>query len=167
MRISEICSLKWNDINFDEHYLQVKWVLKTENSYRKITLDSETINKLKEFKEFQNSFQENHQEYFHKENDLVFTSGTGKKLEPNNFREYYWYRMIKKASLPENFRIHCMRHTHATLGKWCKHKSNLQKTWPFNSRVYFKNLRPCNRKHGRISSVKMGRNNERIIFKKG
>ena len=115
MRISEICSLKWSDINFDEHYLQVKWVLKTENSYRKITLDSETINKLKEFKEFQNSFQENHQEYFHQENDLVFTSGTGKKLEPNNFREYYWYRMIKKASLPENFRIHCMRHTHATL----------------------------------------------------
>lgn len=115
MRISEICSLKWSDINFDEHYLQVKWVLKTENSYRKITLDSETINKLKEFKEFQNGFQENHKEYFHQENDLVFTSGTGKKLEPNNFREYYWYRMIKKASLPENFRIHCMRHTHATL----------------------------------------------------
>lgn len=56
MRISEICSLKWSDINFDEHYLQVKWVLKTENSYRKITLDSETINKLKEFKEFQNGF---------------------------------------------------------------------------------------------------------------
>lgn len=115
MRISEICSLKWEDINFDEAYLQVKWILKTENSYRRITLDKETIDKLKRFKEFQYSYQQTYQKYFHKENNLVFTSGTGKKLEPNNFREYYWYRMIKKANLSENFRIHCMRHTHATL----------------------------------------------------
>ena len=115
MRISELCSLRWDDINFAERYLEVKWVLKTKNSKRKINLDKNTMSVLEEFRVFQNQFTKDNTMPFKKKNNLVFTTGVGAKIDPNNFRYYYWPKMLEAASLPENFRIHGMRHTHATL----------------------------------------------------
>lgn len=115
MRISEICSLRWSDINFEKNFLQVRWVLKTENSERKISLDENTIEILKQFKDFQTCYANDYPDFFYKDNDLVFTTGIGKKIDPDNFRYYFWYKMVETANLPTNFRIHCMRHTHATL----------------------------------------------------
>lgn len=115
MRISELCSLRWDDINFINRYLEVKWVLKTKNSKRKINLDKNTIKTLEEFRNFQNQFAKDNSLLFKRKNNLVFTTGAGRKIDPDNFRFYYWPKMLEAASLPENFRIHGMRHTHATL----------------------------------------------------
>jgi len=46
---------------------------------------------------------------------LVFTSPLGKPLRNSNFRRQVWYRAVGDAGLPEELRIHDLRHTCAAL----------------------------------------------------
>jgi len=46
---------------------------------------------------------------------LVFTSPLGKPLRNSNFRRQVWYRAVADAGLPEELRIHDLRHTCAAL----------------------------------------------------
>ncbi len=46
---------------------------------------------------------------------LVFTSPLGKPLRNSNFRRQVWYQAVADAGLPEELRIHDLRHTCAAL----------------------------------------------------
>ena len=46
---------------------------------------------------------------------LVFTSPNGAPLRNSNFRRQVWYQAVEEAELPEDLRIHDLRHTCASL----------------------------------------------------
>ncbi len=46
---------------------------------------------------------------------LVFTSPNGAPLRNSNFRRQVWYQAVEETGLPEDLRIHDLRHTCASL----------------------------------------------------
>ncbi len=111
MRIGEVLTLKWEDVNFDEKFLMVKGTLsgydngpeisapKTKKSRRRIDLDEATLKMLKERYKGKNS------------TGYVFgkKDGTVYSRQAVNVP-----RMCRSAGIkPRSF--HALRHTHATI----------------------------------------------------
>ena len=115
MRISEIKTLNWDDINLVKKYLWVKNQLKTKNSRRKIYLNNEIIKELQAFKLKQLIYSRSLGDQFQNTKNRVFTNTIGGEISVSNFRKRYFNKMLKAAGAPEGFTIHSMRHTHATL----------------------------------------------------
>lgn len=115
MRISEIKTLNWDDINLVKKYLWVKNQLKTKNSRRKIYLNNEIIKELQAFKLKQLIYSRSLGDQFQNSKNRVFTNTIGGEISIGNFRKRYFNKMLKAAGAPEGFTIHSMRHTHATL----------------------------------------------------
>lgn len=126
MRCGEALALNWNDINFDESTLTIdETVTKDENnrpvlgppknntSYRTITLDSETLNVLNEWKQT------------HGNGELLFTgSRSGKLMYPNMVDTWMTQIVTKFNKIDENkdnpmrrITTHGLRHTFATLAQ--------------------------------------------------
>lgn len=134
MRIGEILALTWDDINFDEHILKVRKTLnitkdhddpeskwqktfgapKTETSTRTIPLLPNVEILLKEIKRKQNE-QRIKCGSSYENNNLVFTTGLGKPLDPRNMQRKFT-SILKKADIQQNMHIHCLRHTFASRG---------------------------------------------------
>lgn len=114
MRISEIRKLQWDDINLRESYIYVRRTLKTENSKRKIKIDSNLLQLLKEFRVTQILYSKELLNFKNYKN-TVFTNTRGNPICIDNFRKRYFNKLVEEANAPEGFTIHCMRHTHATL----------------------------------------------------
>ena len=133
LRIGELLSLTWNDVNFNEEIFRVKRTLnivkdfddneskwhkefgspKTESSNRSIPLLPELVNllrqiqqKQKELIEFAGSAYEN--------NNLIFTTQLGKPLDPRNMQRTF-KTIADKANIT-GATIHSCRHTFATRG---------------------------------------------------
>lgn len=117
MRIGEICSLKWSDIDFDKNIINVNHTLqrvylgkkdtkvvitvpKTKKSIRKIPLSKVLSNKLKPISK----------EY--PKNAFVLTGLEDKFVEPLGYR--YTYKIILNACHISYKKFHCLRHTFAT-----------------------------------------------------
>lgn len=128
MRIGELRGLAWDCVDFDRNMVTIRQQVvdsrdegdmfdtpKTVNSNRKISVDKTVMDELKEFKKFQADYADMLGDKFNHEHNLVFTDAFGGVLASNNLRRRYFIKIRGAAGIPENFTIHGMRHTHATL----------------------------------------------------
>ena len=112
MRRGEICGLKWQDVDFKNKTIHVRrqayridgviqeTQLKTKNSYRNISISSDTIKILK-------------QQRLKVEGDYVFPSPFGGPLAPDSMNNTL-HHVLDAAGLPR-IRFHDLRHTFATI----------------------------------------------------
>ncbi|WP_027716959.1 tyrosine-type recombinase/integrase [Desulfovirgula thermocuniculi] len=128
MRLGELLGLKWEDVDLDAGYLQVKRTLadksamgkgrvvfqtpKTRAARRKIPLDPATVEVLRKHKKKQAEARlkkgPEWQDY-----DLVFCTSQGTPFYHSDVRKAF-NRLVKKAGV-KPIRFHDLRHTHATL----------------------------------------------------
>lgn len=123
-RRSEICALRWSDINFDTQIMKIDKSLKvirgvvdeattkTENSKREIMLSKSTINLLKEYKEWQ----DNYIKWIGKKwqgTDRIFTSKEGNYMHPSTC-DHIMRKIVKKHNL-DPICFHELRHTSASI----------------------------------------------------
>ncbi len=123
-RRSEICALRWSDINFDTQMMKIDKSLKvirgvvdeattkTENSKREIMLSKSTINLLKEYKEWQ----DNYIKWVGKKwqgTDRIFTSKDGNYMHPSTC-DHIMRKIVKKYNLAP-ICFHELRHTSASI----------------------------------------------------
>lgn len=112
MRIGEILALKWEDINFQNHFLTVRRTLsgydneslpeicepKTRASRRRIDLDEVCMHMF-------NSIERNGEYVFHKADGTILS----RQCITSSFK-----RMCKSANVTYRS-FHCLRHTHASI----------------------------------------------------
>ena len=123
-RRSEICALRWSDINFDTQMMKIDKSLKvirgvvdeattkTENSKREIMLSKSTINLLKEYKEWQ----DNYIKWIGKRwqgTDRIFTSKEGNYMHPSTC-DHIMRKIVRKYNLAP-ICFHELRHTSASI----------------------------------------------------
>jgi len=123
MRRGEVLGLRWKDINFNSHRLQVrqalvsvayKIIVSTPKNHRArvVDLDEATANELRRHRERQLSDKlEWRSDY--RNADLVFCKENGDPLHPQTFTQSF-DRAVAKTDLPR-IRLHDLRHTHATI----------------------------------------------------
>lgn len=125
LRIGELLALKWSDLDLQKGFLSVRRNLvkvtcgepifgepKTKKSRRRVSIDQETIQVLKQHRKIQLEEKIKIGSAW-RENDLVFTSKKGTPLHSSYFRAH-----IKKLALKAKvslLNVHGLRHTHATL----------------------------------------------------
>jgi integrase len=126
MRESELCGLRWQDVNFETGIIQIRQIVvyivgegiifsqpKSDASIRPIKLPEYAVVALKNQKEAQTRLKKSMGDKWH-ENGLVFTTNIGTPIFPRNLIRHF-KQVIKKAGLPD-IRFHDFsRHTHATL----------------------------------------------------
>lgn len=122
MRVGEICALKWDNVNLEEGYIDIKYnavekrglgvVLespKTDASKDKVALTQELIEELKELKKNQK---------IHKlktgiELNFVCTQGEGLPLRPTYVSRSFKHH-VERLDMPY-LTFHGLRHTHASI----------------------------------------------------
>jgi len=116
MRIGEVCALKWEDVDFNQKIITVKYTVgriynceskstekinsspKTSNSYREIPISKQLLHSLKVVK---------------KSSLLPFVVGSSiNSKEPRSYRNYF-ARLLKRLGIPQVV-FHGLRHTFAT-----------------------------------------------------
>lgn len=124
IRRGEVLSLMWKDINYENKIISIERSLvydkdgfrfstpKSEASIREISIGDSLISDLKKWKVQQNEIKLALGKVF-TDNDLVFTTKTGKPIFPRNLTSQF-NEAIKTAEVPK-IRFHDLRHTHATL----------------------------------------------------
>lgn len=124
MRRSEICGLRWKDIDFKANTVSINQVViitddgleigppKTETSRRTIPIPHEAIKELKthKAKQAEEILQAGHK---YNVNDLVFCDELGNVIDPAIFTDRYVY-YAEKAKIANAGGFHTLRHTHAT-----------------------------------------------------
>lgn len=133
LRIGEMCSLTWDDIDFEKEMISInktvvyckdyygsesKWNTiinspKSKSSIRMIPLLPDIVEMLRDLKEKQEIIKKMYRENY-KDRNLVFCTKTGNFFRHSHVSETL-KRIAKKAALPE-FGVHCLRHTFATRG---------------------------------------------------
>ena len=122
MRRGEVFGLTWAKIDFDNNTVTVDKNLqagklespKTSYSVRTISIDTDTMKRLKEWREYQERYATSLGDLFSNTLDLLFTNSFGKHVNYDNFRIRYFDKMVVKAMLPTTITFHSLRHTHAT-----------------------------------------------------
>ena len=112
MRRSEICALRWSDVDFDTNTIKINKSLKvvkgvvdeettkTESSKREIIVSNATINLLKEYKEWQDNYiKEMGKKWIG--TDRVFTSKEGNYMYPSTC-DHTLRKIIKKYRINKN-----------------------------------------------------------------
>ncbi|MDP9363206.1 MAG: site-specific integrase [Chloroflexota bacterium] len=124
LRRGELLGVRWRDLDLDRRTLTVRQCVvlwrgapmiqhpKSAASRRTVKLLPETAVALRSHRLRQTERRWRAGTLWH-DNDLVFCTGEGKPLNPNNLLRAY-KAVIGKASVP-NIRFHDLRHTHATL----------------------------------------------------
>jgi integrase len=126
MRLGEMLSLKWRDVNLDQRLIQVQTALKraelgkrtigktkTAGSKRKIMLTPTTVAALKAHRVRQLEERLQAGDAWH-DNDLVFCNPIGNALDPTGVYKYRFKALLRRAGLPM-LRLHDLRHSAATL----------------------------------------------------
>lgn len=105
LRLSELCAINVNDINFDEHLFKVRG---KGNKERIVYLNDACIDALKEYLKIRLSSTS-------KEKQALFVSRNDKRISPRTV-ELMVENMLKKAGLyGQGYTVHKLRHTAATL----------------------------------------------------
>lgn len=125
MRKGELLGLKWQDVDFTNKTISVKRAvtrkkgggfeigsLKTDHSYRNISLFEHVIKELEEYKHEQRKFKMKNRKTY-KDEDLITASSSGSFILPRNL-DRSWLSALDESML-KKIRFHDMRHTHATL----------------------------------------------------
>lgn len=124
IRRSELCAIRWSDIDFDNNTLYIDNSLKvidgevdelkakTDYSIRTIKLGKETMQVLKEYKSWQNEY------IFDMGSkwvgtDRVFTAINGKHMHPDTTNDIL-QKVLQKYNLPK-ITFHELRHTCASI----------------------------------------------------
>lgn len=128
MRIGELRGLSWFNVDFEKNVVSVKTQIidtvdedcifddpKPEKSVRSISIDSSTMKELLAFRDYQKQYADNLGDQYDNKHFLCFTNTFGKAFSVSNFRKRYFSKMVAAAEISEDYTIHCMRHTHATL----------------------------------------------------
>lgn len=128
MRIGEVLALRWSDIDFDNATIRVAHSLSystkdkgysldgTKNKrVRHVTISNELVQTLKWYKmQWMFLVKKMRNEPEPSFANLVFLTIEGKPKHRSYLR--HWHkRVLREKGLPEDFRIHDLRHTHATL----------------------------------------------------
>ena len=105
LRLSELCAININDLNFDEHLFKVRG---KGNKERIVYLNDACINALKEYLSIR-------QNGASKEKHALFISRNDKRISPRSV-ELMVENTLKKAGLyGQGYTVHKLRHTAATL----------------------------------------------------
>jgi len=122
MRLSEVCGLTWDKINFKNHTIYItqviqyqngEWLLttpKTKSSNRAILMSDYLYELLSDYEEMQIHYSELYKDYYHT-SDFVCTNKFGVPVNTNSIQ--YFSSVIKKE-LGIKFKFHYLRHTFAT-----------------------------------------------------
>ena len=122
MRWGECFGLAWKDVDFSAGTIYIHNNLqdgvlkrpKTAYSIRKISVDTDTMRRLKEWKKQQREYGKSVGDKYENKLDLLFTSISGVPVRYDNFRGRQWANMMMAAELPKGCTYHSLRHTHAT-----------------------------------------------------
>lgn len=121
LRPGELVALRWEDIDLDAGTLQVKRARsggeirepKTPKSRRRIDLAPSAREALKAHRKRQLE-ERMERAGLWEDNDLVFPSNVGTHLDQRNLSRAF-KAALRRAGLPETFRLYDLRHTCATL----------------------------------------------------
>lgn len=135
LRIGELLGLRWQDINTDEGWLQVRQTLvrvkntdenahsktklipqepKTKSGKRTVPIPSNLIPLLEKHEITQKENKLKSYGLYRDDLDMVFCDKLGEPLEPSNIRSRL-YKLTEKAGIA-HANLHCLRHTFATRG---------------------------------------------------
>lgn len=124
-RRSEICALRWSDINMETHMMSITKSLKvvegvidekttkTESSKREIMLSESTIKQLEEYREWQNAYKLINKQRWIGTDDRIFTAIDGSYMFPGTC-DHILRKIVKKYNL-DPICFHELRHTCASL----------------------------------------------------
>lgn len=124
-RRSELCALRWSDINMETRMMSITKSLKvvggiidekttkTESSNREIMISESTIEQLKEYREWQKAYKIVNKKKWIGKDDRIFTSKDGKYMHPGTC-DHVLRDIVKKYSL-DPICFHELRHTCASL----------------------------------------------------
>jgi integrase len=125
LRRGELLGLRWDDLDLELGTLRVGRALmreggrhtlgetKTKRGRRQINLTPRTLNALKAHRKKQLE-EKMKRAGLYKDHGLIFASGVGTPVNPENLIKRSFKPLLKKAGLPE-IRFHDLRHTCATL----------------------------------------------------
>ena len=122
MRWGECFGLAWSDVNFNNRTIFIHNSLqdsilkrpKTKYSIRTITIDSDTLRKLRDWQMYQKNYSQTIGDMYKNDIGLLFTNINGGPVNYDNFRNRCFNRMVQKAMLPLGTTFHSLRHSHAT-----------------------------------------------------
>ena len=124
-RRSEICAIRWSDIDMNTRMMSITKSLKvvdkivdekttkTESSIRTIKLSESTINLLKEYKEWQEAYKLINKQRWIGKDDRIFTDIRGSYMFPGTC-DHILKKIVKKYNL-DPICFHELRHTCASL----------------------------------------------------
>jgi integrase len=125
LRRGELLGLRWNDVNLERGTLRVGRALvreggrytvgetKSRRGRRQINLTARTVNALKIHRKKQLE-DKMRLAGLYRDHGLIFATGVGTPMNPENLVKRSYKPLLKKAGLPE-IRFHDLRHTCATL----------------------------------------------------
>lgn len=124
-RRSELCALRWSDINMDTRMMSITKSLKvvegvidekttkTESSKREIMLSESTIKQLEEYREWQKAYKLVNKKRWIGTEDRIFTAKDGSYMFPGTC-DHILRKIVKKYNL-DPICFHELRHTCASL----------------------------------------------------
>lgn len=124
-RRSEICALRWSDIDLDTKMMSItkslkvfdgvvdeKWA-KTESSVRTIKLSESTIDLIKKYQEWQEAYKKVYNKKWTSKDNRIFTSVDGGYMHPSTC-DHILRKIVRKYNL-DPICFHELRHTCASL----------------------------------------------------
>lgn len=124
-RRSELCALRWSDIDLETRMMSITKSLKvfngivdekttkTESSIRTIKLSESTINLIKEYKEWQEAYKKVNGKKWTSKDNRIFTSVDGGYMHPSTC-DHTLRKIVRKYNL-DPICFHELRHTCASL----------------------------------------------------
>ncbi|MBQ8919090.1 MAG: site-specific integrase, partial [Acidaminococcaceae bacterium] len=122
MRRGEIFGLTWDRVDFDKRTVRIDRNLqggrletpKTSYSVRTISVDADTVERLRAWQEYQKQFADEMGDLYCNPAGLLFSNSWGNPVNMSSFRSRVFVPVVAAAGLPDTVTMHSLRHTHAT-----------------------------------------------------
>ena len=119
-REGELFGLTWDNVWFEDKVIIIRQTLtqskrlttpKTKSSTRRIPVSEKVISVLKDWKEYQDEFQETWHGLYINELNVVLPNSLGKPITIRNVITRYFNALRDYVGLPKRFTFHSLRHT--------------------------------------------------------